>query len=225
LEEKALPTDSLPVLIALTGPLNGERWVVQKNTLIGRGEDCDIVIPDRKISRHHARINLSDSSVILEDLNSKNGTHHNGDQINEKVVLNEGDIFQIALSQKFTFLSADATVPLDMVEAQEADGNQEALVIEKLAKKILIRGVEITPPLSAAQYSLLEILASNDGLVVSRESLIKQIWGQTEAANVSDQALDALVRRLRDRIAQLDKQHQYIVTVRGHGLRLENTSA
>jgi DNA-binding response OmpR family regulator len=34
--------------------------------------------------------------------------------------------------------------------------------------------------------------------------------------------LDALVRRLRDRISTVDPTHQYIDTLRGHGLRLEN---
>ncbi|HET90109.1 MAG TPA: response regulator transcription factor [Chloroflexi bacterium] len=31
-----------------------------------------------------------------------------------------------------------------------------------------------------------------------------------------------MVRRLRDRISALDPDHHYIVTVRGHGFRLEN---
>jgi DNA-binding winged helix-turn-helix (wHTH) protein len=41
-------------------------------------------------------------------------------------------------------------------------------------------------------------------------------------AGVSDQALDALIRRLRDRLAALDPTHQFIDTVRGHGIRLDN---
>ena len=43
-------------------------------------------------------------------------------------------------------------------------------------------------------------------------------WGM----GVSEQAIDALVRRLRDRLAEVDEGHQYIVTVRGHGFRLDN---
>jgi DNA-binding winged helix-turn-helix (wHTH) protein len=41
---------------------------------------------------------------------------------------------------------------------------------------------------------------------------------------VSEQALDALIRRLRDRLAAIDPTHTYVVTVRGHGLRLDNPS-
>ncbi len=40
---------------------------------------------------------------------------------------------------------------------------------------------------------------------------------------VSEQAIDAPVRRLRDRIAELDPEHQSIITVRGHGFRLDNS--
>ncbi|MDH5506431.1 MAG: helix-turn-helix domain-containing protein, partial [Anaerolineae bacterium] len=49
-----------------------------------------------------------------------------------------------------------------------------------------------------------------------------EIWGEEEAFEVSNQALDALVRRLRDRLKNVDDEHEYIVTVRGHGLRLDN---
>lgn len=215
-------SDSLPVLIAMSGPLNGGRWVIKKITSVGRGEDCDIVIPDRKISRHHAEILLSSNGVHLKDLNSKNGTHHNGSQISEMVKLKDGDIIHIALAQKFTYLSSDATAPLDFAMPDVSEQAVNALNLEKKSRRIWIREKELLPPLSAAQFTLLESLYNNDGRVVSREKLVKEIWGESESYGVSDQALDALVRRLRDRLAQMDKQHSYVITVRGHGLRLDN---
>jgi DNA-binding response OmpR family regulator len=51
------------------------------------------------------------------------------------------------------------------------------------------------------------------------------VWGEDQMAGVSDQALDALIRRLRDRLAALDPRHRYIDTVRGHGMRLDNSAA
>jgi DNA-binding response OmpR family regulator len=65
-------------------------------------------------------------------------------------------------------------------------------------------------------------LYEQEGEVVSRPALIAAVWGEDQMMGVSDQALDALVRRLRDRLAALDPEHQYIVTVRGHGIRLDN---
>lgn len=214
--------DFYPVLIGQSGPLNGERWVVRGPLIIGRGEDCDIVIPDRKISRHHARVQPGNGGIILEDLNSKNGTHYNGHPLKGSVRLADGDLIQIALAQKFTYLSSDATIPLEFDAPVEAGLEKRRLKMDKRSRRVWANSKEIIPPLSVAQFTMLELLYVRDGLVVPREELVKAIWGEEEAYGVSDQALDALVRRLRDRLAEVDKSHEYVVTVRGHGIRLEN---
>jgi len=71
---------------------------------------------------------------------------------------------------------------------------------------------------------VLRVLADHHGQVVDRHQLVSEVWGEEEAAGVSDQALDALLRRLRDRIATIDNTHNFIVTLRGHGIRLDNPS-
>src|SRR5690554_4048305 len=117
--------ESYPVLIAQSGPLNGERWTIRNPLVIGRGEDCEVIIPDRKISRHHARLVPSPQGITLEDLDSKNGTHYNGKPLKGSVLLHDGDLIQIALAQKFTFLSSDATVPLDFdIPPEVAEGKR-----------------------------------------------------------------------------------------------------
>ncbi len=58
--------------------------------------------------------------------------------------------------------------------------------------------------------------------MLSRLEVINFVWGSQESIGVTDQALDALVRRLRDRISELDDQFDYIITVRGQGFRLDN---
>lgn len=215
-------SDSHPVLIGQSGPLNGERWVIRQTITVGREEDCEIVISDRKISRRHARITPSSDGVLLEDLKSKNGTHHNGIVLNEPVMLMDGDLIQVALTQKFTFLSSDATIPLDIELSEDSSIRERRVKLDKLSRRVWVEGQELNPPLSAAQFTLLELLYRAEGSLISRERLVKTIWGEKAAYGVSDQALDALVRRLRDRLAALDKQHNYVLTVRGHGLRLNN---
>ena len=42
----------------------------------------------------------------------------------------------------------------------------------------------------------------HQGQVVDRHHLVSEVWGDEEAVGVSDQALDALLRRLRDRIVR-----------------------
>lgn len=210
-----------PVLIGQTGPLNGQRFVIRSFSTIGRDASCEIVIPDRQVSRFHARLSMEDTGVILEDLASKNGTFHNGKMIDEPVILQDGDLIQIALVQSFAFISSDTTMPIEAgaILYPPATGR---LKLDARSRRVWIGQKEILPPLSVPQFRLLQMLYDQPGQVVSRNDLITTIWEDEAALGVSDQALDALVRRLRDRLAELDKEHQYIITVRGYGLRLDN---
>jgi hypothetical protein len=209
-----------PILIAQTGPLNGERWVIKEAIIIGRDASCDVVIPDRQVSRYHARLTPAPDGIILEDMGSKNGTHCNGLRINDPVMLQDGDLIQIALAQHFVFLSSDATLPLGPGSAPRGE-RVGRLHLENRSRRVWIGQQEVLPPLSAPQFALLQALFEQDG-VVSRRDLISAIWGDEEALGVSEQAMDALVRRLRDRLNNIDPSHDYIITVRGHGLRLDN---
>jgi hypothetical protein len=214
--------EEIPVLIAQTGPLNGQRWPIKNTLLVGREENCEIVIPSRQVSRCHARISLSHQGILLEDLGSKNGTHLNGKTLKEPVYLQDGDIIQIALAQLFVYISSDATMPLDADQANLLADVPRRLLLEKRSRRVWIGEVEILPPLSVSQYSLLELLYDRQGRVIERKELIEKVWGEEDAVGVSEQALDALIRRLRDRLAAVDPTHLYVVTVRGHGLRLDN---
>lgn len=48
---------------------------------IGRGESVTLQIPDSGVSRKHLQISVSDDGILIEDLNSTNGTFINGKQI------------------------------------------------------------------------------------------------------------------------------------------------
>jgi len=217
--------EDIPVLVGQTGLLNGQRWMLSSTSIVGRDPNCDIPIPDRQVSRHHARFTPSADGILLEDLGSKNGTHHNGKLVVEPTILKDGDVIQIAFAQQFAFLSSDATLPLESFEISGLEpklNKKERLRLEKRSRRVWIGEDEVLPPLSVSQFQLLELLFENEGRVVSRTTIIEKIWGEEDAVDVSEQALDALVRRLRDRLAAIDPSHSYIITIRGHGLRLEN---
>jgi hypothetical protein len=217
--------DEVPLLIAQAGPLNGQRWSIRNHLIIGRDSTCEIVISDRQVSRRHARISPATNGAILEDLGSKNGTHRNGMRIEEPVLLQDGDDVQVALVQKFTFLSSDATLPLESEELLDLAATTGLLRLDKRSRRVWIGEAEVLPPLSVSQYRVLELLYANEGRIVSRQQLVEVVWGEDEAITISEQALDALLRRLRERLATIDPAHTYIATVRGHGLRLDNPRA
>jgi len=215
--------EEVPVLVGYEGYLDGQRWMLKKKLLIGRDANCDVSVLNRQVSRMHAMISRESEGVVLEDLGSKNGTHRNGKPVSGPVLLKDGDVIQIALAQKFVYLSADATLPLDFEEPTRLeDIKGKRLRIDKRSRRVWILDQEVLPPLSVSQYRLLAALHENNGEIVPREKLVDDVWGEEDAIGVSEQALDALVRRLRDRLASIDHGHTYVVTVRGHGLRLDN---
>jgi len=95
------------------------------------------------------------------------------------------------------------------------------LRVDADARRVWVLEMELDPPLSASQFNLLQALYTQTGAVVSRVEIIEAVWSKA-AGGVTEQALDALVRRLRDRLVEIDPNWDYIVTVRGHGLRLDN---
>ncbi|NIV30376.1 MAG: two-component system response regulator CreB, partial [Anaerolineae bacterium] len=70
-------------------------------------------------------------------------------------------------------------------------------------------------------FTFLSLLAEQPGRVYSRDQVITTVWPDDEAEGISDEAIDALVRRVRLRLRTLDATHDYITTVRGYGFKLD----
>jgi FHA domain len=211
---------AIPILVVQEGQLAGKRWPLNKmEFIIGRGEDCDIVLPDRQVSRHHFRVVRDDDGYNVEDLGSKNGTYVNGAPVRASVQLQDGDEIQVALSVRLLFVGAEATLPLTQEMLRVA---QPGLRLNKSQRQVWVNGAVLDPPLSLSQYRLIEILWEHKGKIVTREEVIAAVWPESDEAGITEQAIDALVRRLRDRLAEVDHDHEYLVTVRGHGFRLDN---
>ena len=210
-------TEEFPMLVAEEGPLKGQRWPLNHTVVLGRESTCDVVIADRQVSRFHARLTPTDEGIMVEDLGSKNGTHLNGTVLTSPMMLQDGDKLQVSFVQEFLFFTSDATMPLT-----EGASHAGRLMMEHKSRSVWVNQKQLVPPLSAQQFKLLWLLYENQGQVIARPDLVETVWGEEQAAGVSDQALDALIRRLRDRLAELDSKHQFIDTVRGHGVRLDN---
>lgn len=205
------------MLILQRGGEVGVTWPLEHRTVtIGRGEDCDIVLDDRQISRLHARVVWRGDHYEIEDLNSKNGTHLNGRDVVTPQPLRDGDEIQVALRFKLAFVDAGATAPLSF------DGPAErGLRLDAANRQVRVNGKALEPPLSAQQYRLLELLMSTPGVAL-RDDVVRAVWPDALDGGVSEQSIDALVRRLRERLTEADGEHAYIITMRGHGFRFEN---
>jgi len=75
---------------------------------IGRAADNDLVIPDSRVSRHHARIAGRRGTLVYADLGSTNGSRVNGVQVGE-LVLGAGDRIEIGDTVIVVEVAGDVT--------------------------------------------------------------------------------------------------------------------
>lgn len=211
-----------PVLTVIDGKYANQHWVVEDEAIIGRDDTCDVVLPERQVSRQHIRIyKQSEKQYYIEDLKSRNGTWVNNERLEGTRELYDGDEIHIALAIRLQFIGSGATAPLPFELPGHLGGR---LRLDREARRVFINDVEIDPPLSLPQYRLLELLYNYGGRICTRDQVVDTVWPEAMGEGVSEQAIDALVRRLRDRLSEYDEDNQYIITVRGHGFRLENPS-
>lgn len=93
---------------------------------VGRSDDNQIIIPQTRISRHHARVTRIGSGFSLRDLDSTNGTWLRGRQI-EEIILQDGDMIQIGDAQ-VVFKNGFSPVELTMV-AEKLEGKPEKVPV------------------------------------------------------------------------------------------------
>lgn len=72
-----------------------EHSIDNNGVILGRAASADINIPGSKISRYQAKIFLSDGKLVIEDLNSTNGTFVNEKRV-DRTVLNDNDKIRLA---------------------------------------------------------------------------------------------------------------------------------
>ena len=210
-----------PILIIHDDKLKDQQWILaQDNTIVGRGEESDLILAERQVSRQHVRIYKEEDAYFIEDLESKNGTWINGQQLKGTRRLYDGDKIQLAMAVVLEFIGSGATAPLEFQVPMNLSGGR--LRLDPDARRVFLNDVEVDPPLSPPQYRLLEMLYTNAGRICTRDTVIETVWPDAIGEGVSEQAIDALVRRLRDRLSEVDPNWQYIITVRGHGFRLNN---
>ncbi len=84
-----------PLRLRWTDGDGGTRGLpLDRALIIGRGDDCDIVLPTTSASRRHARLVPTGVGATLTDQNSSNGTFVNDERITERA-LQPGDVITI----------------------------------------------------------------------------------------------------------------------------------
>lgn len=99
-------------LQAISDELQGQEVEIKQDMLVGRHQDCDLVLQSSAISRRHAAFSVRDDQLWLTDLNSSNGTFVNDLKIAQETLLTQGDIVQFA-NLKFALLAENVDLVID----------------------------------------------------------------------------------------------------------------
>ena len=99
---KGPPVDTRRARIELDG---SSCYLDREVATMGRGLDNDVVVEDRRVSRHHARLQRGPRGWEIMDLASTNGTFVNGKQVKQRLV-NHGDKLSLGGLEMTFFLDA-----------------------------------------------------------------------------------------------------------------------
>lgn len=97
-------------LINRTDQLNfpvREVYYIADNTTLGRGDNNNIIIKDRLLSKEHARIVHEEGRFLIDDLGSTNGTFVNEVRVDHPMQLHDKDIIGMG-ELEFLFVNGDA---------------------------------------------------------------------------------------------------------------------
>jgi DNA-binding winged helix-turn-helix (wHTH) protein len=193
--------------------------------LLGKRNDCDVMLDSPFVSRAHARIELADGRYAIVDPGSLNGVMLNGKRIepNQPYELKRSDQIVIA---EFT---------LTFWDAQEFDATVQwrgpaagTLFVDEAAHKVWVGDTEIQG-LQPIPFKLLSYLYANKGRVCSKDEIGAHVWGAVELGGRSvpqydDTLLQQAVHRVRQKIEPAGSNWRFLHNVRPSGYRLEVAS-
>lgn len=95
------------------------------------------------------------------------------------------------------------------------------ITIDLLGSRALLNGKALD--LTNAEYRLLCLLVKNEGLIMTREKILDELWDSNKDF-VDDNTLSVYVRRLREKVETNPSQPEHLITVRGFGYQWKEVS-
>jgi pSer/pThr/pTyr-binding forkhead associated (FHA) protein len=182
--------------------------------VIGRQEPADLVFGYPQVSRQHLKITKVSKGYLVQDLESRFGTFINGNPLAaEPIRLQDGDELVLAGVLSLRFFDPAQT------QGGKRVGRLKGLWIDPDSHEVWLDGQLVSPPLSAAQLTLLRLLEKRSRAFVTREEVVEAVWPDASIDGVSEEAVDGLIKRTRARLREAGSDA--IEVRRGIGLRLK----
>jgi DNA-binding response OmpR family regulator len=108
-----------------------------------------------------------------------------------------------------------ARAPLTSADGDGRPVDIHGVQLDPPRRGVRVRGVPVE--VTRQEFNLLYVLASNPGIVFTRDRLLSRVW--QEQAFVTGRSVDTLVKRLRKKIETDPAEPQLILTVWGDGYK------
>ncbi|OXL23334.1 FHA domain-containing protein [Psychrobacter sp. DAB_AL32B] len=112
-------------LKALTEALGDLTLTITDSLSVGRGNDNDVVLGSKQISRNHAVLSVLNGKLYVKDLNSSNGTFIN----DERIETNESKYLEADDTLGFSSFSFQVTAPLAAMDDEEVVADKPTLML------------------------------------------------------------------------------------------------
>lgn len=109
--------------------------IVDRDMLVGRHQDADVVLQAADVSRRHAGLLLKDNALWVQDLNSSNGTFINDVRIAVETEVQNGDSLRFA-SVKYTAEVAMVEVVQPIIPEVVAEP-EKVIVAETVVEQVI----------------------------------------------------------------------------------------
>lgn len=158
--------DLTPRLMVILGNEPGRTFPVAKGEFkVGRESSCEFMLNDPSVSRVHACLCRTESGdVLIEDLESRNGTFINDKRINQKTLIGHGDILRVGnvLLKFFEFGTLEAEVFQRVFEMALNDSLTETLTKSAICAQLDLMVQNHVGPVSIIMADLDHFKKVND---------------------------------------------------------------
>lgn len=204
---------------AINSELGGQDILIDRDMLVGRHQDANIVLQFGEISRRHAAFLLKDQALYLQDLNSSNGTFVNNMRIAEETLLKDGDTIAFATlpfvvmfeQTEVNSMAAAETAPVAAVADQPITQPSEAVacsahlndpapvvdVVDRTVEPEVIQPAAVEPVLESTaapvQTAAADAVVQADAEAVESEPVPAQV---SAAKQMSEQGMPDVTERV-----------------------------
>lgn len=180
-------------LFFTAGPNAGRKYELGRGEyLVGRRSDCEIFVPDMRVSRRHARIAKIDGHWTIKDLGSNNGTYVNSERIKTKVLVH-GDEIRIAHN------TMTVEIPVTTRSSQIAN-----VTIVDLANPEIIHSRDEATSTSVLSEILRQSGPNREQLLERKLIALSSILDISSKSNDPKEMLDSLCSQLLEVFPQAD---------------------